>query len=695
MTRRLPSVSGFDSRLRAAPQGRARRSVAVIAAIAVLFASASAQATPSVSYYAGPVVTGTGDCANPTNPCALSDALTAAAAATGEDVTVNLAAGTYTGNGSACVSSLPTAINSGTENSLTLAGAGAAATVLSGCNANQVLALDKALLGGIAVQNLAIENGSSAGNGGNLEVDAGSVTLSGVVIQDGLATGNGGGVAVDDPTGSVTITASQVAGNTATLGGGIYIANASSVTVTSSTISANTATGAAPAGGGILSNAGTLTVERSTIANSTGDALAVLAGSAFAYGSTIAANTNGLDIGGTATLELGASVLAANGADCASGTVSDEGYNYADDTSCTSFAAPSMTAQASLALGALGAHGGPTPTIPLTGSSSAYDVIPVAAALTGDPTAGAFCAGLDARGVARTQGPASGCSPGAFQYAPPVISALSPRAALEPGLPITLTGYGFATVTSVAFGTTPAAPSAESAGSITVGVPLALGLGSMPITVTNPDGSAVVAFNAVAPPALGLTTMPPGQYKVPYSQQVAVAGGASPYSYALTYGALPGGLRLSSAGVVSGTPSKAGGAAFAVTITDANGIASATVIVSIVIATPVITIDSTGLVVSGKTVPVTLTCASAPCAGGGTTLVRAITQKVNGKLVPVNVVLASAPYSLAAGQSGTVTLTLTPAGVRAFRHAKKHHVKAVLNASLAGGTTEDEAVTVS
>ncbi len=56
-----------------------------------------------------------------------------------------------------------------------------------------------------------------------------------------------------------------------------------------------------------------------------------------------------------------------------------------------------------------------------------------------------------------------------------------------------------------------------------------------------------------------------------YSQTISGNGGAASYSFALASGTLPSGLALSSAGVISGTPTNTTSASFTVRGTDANG----------------------------------------------------------------------------------------------------------------------------
>ncbi|RZA31816.1 MAG: autotransporter outer membrane beta-barrel domain-containing protein, partial [Lysobacteraceae bacterium] len=57
-----------------------------------------------------------------------------------------------------------------------------------------------------------------------------------------------------------------------------------------------------------------------------------------------------------------------------------------------------------------------------------------------------------------------------------------------------------------------------------------------------------------------------------YSQVLGAAGGTAPYTFAVTAGALPAGLTLSSGGALGGTATAGGAFNFTVTATDANGV---------------------------------------------------------------------------------------------------------------------------
>jgi hypothetical protein len=66
-------------------------------------------------------------------------------------------------------------------------------------------------------------------------------------------------------------------------------------------------------------------------------------------------------------------------------------------------------------------------------------------------------------------------------------------------------------------------------------------------------------------------TLPNGDVNSAYIQTITASGGSSPYSYAVTSGALPTGLTLSSSGVLSGTPMIHSAYTFTVTAADAQG----------------------------------------------------------------------------------------------------------------------------
>jgi hypothetical protein len=63
-----------------------------------------------------------------------------------------------------------------------------------------------------------------------------------------------------------------------------------------------------------------------------------------------------------------------------------------------------------------------------------------------------------------------------------------------------------------------------------------------------------------------------GVIVVVYSESITAQGGTSPYTFAVTSGAIPTGTTLNaSTGVISGTPSATGTFSFTITVTDSLG----------------------------------------------------------------------------------------------------------------------------
>jgi Peptidase A4 family/Putative Ig domain len=73
---------------------------------------------------------------------------------------------------------------------------------------------------------------------------------------------------------------------------------------------------------------------------------------------------------------------------------------------------------------------------------------------------------------------------------------------------------------------------------------------------------------AVAPLTVATKTLPSAVLGTPYRASLTAQGGTSPDSWALTAGALPAGLSLSSGGVITGTPTEQGSSGFTVKVVD-------------------------------------------------------------------------------------------------------------------------------
>jgi hypothetical protein len=148
----------------------------------------------------------------------------------------------------------------------------------------------------------------------------------------------------------------------------------------------------------------------------------------------------------------------------------------------------------------------------------------------------------------------------------------------------------------IAAGTLPPGVNLNPNSGALVGTPSATG--TFAVTLQLSDSKNQIAQKGlsitVSEPPLGVTTttLPPAVKGTSYSQQLSAAGGKPPYSWAVTGGALPGGLTLAgSTGIISGTPSATGSFSFTVTATDAAS-ATASKTLAINVAPPPLSIAS-------------------------------------------------------------------------------------------------------
>ena len=164
--------------------------------------------------------------------CTLPAALAVAAGTT--DTTIRLPAGTF-----AITSplALPTT-------GVTIAGAGATATLLDGGNDSRLL---EASGGSVSLTDLTLTHGfvEEAG-GGAVFAAATHLSLDAVTVADNVATGDGGAIGMVG--GSLTITDSVVSANFGQTGGAIFVASAE-VAVTNTTFDGN---GASWSGGAMF-----------------------------------------------------------------------------------------------------------------------------------------------------------------------------------------------------------------------------------------------------------------------------------------------------------------------------------------------------------------------------------------------------------------------------------------------------------
>ncbi|MCW2528078.1 MAG: hypothetical protein JWM76_2938 [Pseudonocardiales bacterium] len=91
------------------------------------------------------------------------------------------------------------------------------------------------------------------------------------------------------------------------------------------------------------------------------------------------------------------------------------------------------------------------------------------------------------------------------------------------------------------------------------------------LVVSTAMAALVVPAQAATTLTLTSTGLPAGAVSAPYSATLAASGGTQPYSWKLVAGGVPTGLKLSTAGVISGTPTAKGTWSLTPRVTDAAG----------------------------------------------------------------------------------------------------------------------------
>ena len=108
---------------------------------------------------------------------------------------------------------------------------------------------------------------------------------------------------------------------------------------------------------------------------------------------------------------------------------------------------------------------------------------------------------------------------------------------------------------------------------------------SVPVTITDGALDLVFTSSALSPiingielvpaansaPSITTTTLPDGSIGTAYNQALSATGGDGSLTWSVDSGSLPAGLTLSSAGLISGTPTAGGTASFTARVADADG----------------------------------------------------------------------------------------------------------------------------
>lgn len=133
----------------------------------------------------------------------------------------------------------------------------------------------------------------------------------------------------------------------------------------------------------------------------------------------------------------------------------------------------------------------------------------------------------------------------------------------------------------------------------------------------------------VCPMFVTTTTLPSGTVGTAYpSTQLTATGGTNSYTWAVTSGALPNGLNLSTGGLITGTPTANGTFGFNATATDANGQpATRTLAITISPATTTtIAGGTTTTTIAGGTTTTTIAGGTTTTTTGGVTTTTVATS---------------------------------------------------------------------
>jgi len=166
------------------------------------------------------------------------------------------------------------------------------------------------------------------------------------------------------------------------------------------------------------------------------------------------------------------------------------------------------------------------------------------------------------------------------------------------------------------------------------------------------QGCASGGFNP-SPKPLEITTqlsLPPAKIGTAYSTTLAAIGGTAPYTWSVSAGAPPSGLALSSAGVLSGTPTAAGPVSFTAKVTDAAA-----------------RITTAPLQITVTPAPLQITTTS-PLPGGQTSMAYSTTLIATGGITPYawSVSAGAPPSGLTLSSAGVLSGTPTAAGPVSF-----------------------------
>ena len=247
---------------------------------------------------------------------------------------------------------------------------------------------------------------------------------------------------------------------------------------------------------------------------------------------------------------------------------------------------------------------------------------------------------------------------------------------------LTATG-GVAPFTGSVTGTLPPGltvdPEMAGASARVSGTPTQAGTFRFTVIATDSRGAAgSVQYDVTIAPApvtiaVAPLSLPNGVVGTGYAQTIAAAGGTGPYTFAVTSGAPPAGLTLTTTGGLSGTPTNAGPSTFTITATDSTN-ATGTRTYTVTIAQPgFITITPSTIPNGTVGVPYTQILTA---TGGVAPFTGSVTAGTlpPGLTVAVAMVGATASVSGTPTQAGTFRFTVTATDTRGATGSVQYNV---------------------
>ena len=172
---------------------------------------------------------------------------------------------------------------------------------------------------------------------------------------------------------------------------------------------------------------------------------------------------------------------------------------------------------------------------------------------------------------------AASCGGGSHQSPLSILTTTLPAGQVNNSYNVNLSATGGTPpyTWTLASGSLPAGLSLGTTGSLT-GTPTTSVQSTFTVQVTDSNSHTatqqlMLTINpAPQPLAFATLTVPEGAVNVAYSFALQAMGGVSPYTYSITQGTLPSSLTLSSAGVISGTPTQTSVSVFTVQVADSE-----------------------------------------------------------------------------------------------------------------------------